>query len=120
MAQYEDWKRAEGLALKKAVAAELECVVCNTCGSTWFEQVEAFQFKAEHNLIVGQQIPTRVPGGIPFILMRCLQCQGLLEPRIIHNTRDFTENTYDDLLDTVEGKKDKRKKVEAAKQEPKK
>ena len=109
MQQWEEFNRAEQIALKRQLDAELECVSCKTCSSTWFEQVKTFQFKAEHHLIIGQDVPTRTPGAVPFVLLRCMRCHDLLEPRILHNTRDLAAGTYDNLLDTLEGKDDLRK-----------
>jgi hypothetical protein len=111
MQQWEMWNRAEQEQLKEKLTSELECVSCPSCQSTWFEVVDAFQFKADHQVILGQDVPTRRPGMIPYKVFRCLRCSNLLEPLIIHNTRDHAGGDYDNFLDTLEGKNDKRTKV---------
>lgn len=110
MQTWEDLKRSEAALLKREAELQLECVRCLKCDSTWFEEVDCYQFKADHHLILGQNVPTRRTGMIPYKMLRCLQCQNLLEPRIISNTRDIAGNDYDHLLDTLEGKLDKRTK----------
>lgn len=112
MQQWEEFKRAEAVALKRQLDAELEAINCKTCGSTWFEQVKAFQFKSDHHVIIGQDVPPRQPGAVGFVLLRCLRCSDLLEPRVLHNTRDVAAGSYDDLLDTLQGKDDRRKTEE--------
>ena len=111
MQTWEDLKRAENALLKRQTDAALECVRCLKCESTWFEEVDCFQFKADHNLILGQDVPPRRTGMIPYKMLRCLRCQNLLEPRIISNTRDVAGSDYDNFLDTLDGKDDKRTKV---------
>ena len=41
-----------------------------------------------------------------YVMLKCVRCNELLEPRIIHNTRDIGGDAYDDLLDVLEGKGD--------------
>jgi hypothetical protein len=88
---------------------DMECVSCPQCGSQFFERVDVVKIKADHNVILGQK--PDVSSG-PYIILRCIHCQGLLEPRIINHTRDVMGGDYDVFLDTVEGKLDERKKKE--------
>ncbi len=37
-----------------------------------------------------------------------MRCDNLLEPRVLHNTRDAAGGTYDHFLDTLQGKGDTR------------
>jgi hypothetical protein len=108
--QWEDLKNAQDLVLKKRLEAEQESVRCRECGSTWFTEREFFQFKADHNVIIGQNVPHRFPGSVGFILLECLHCKNLIEPRVQSSTRDMASGTYDNFLDTIEGKLDTRKK----------
>ncbi len=106
MQTWEEFKRVEDIALKKKLDAEQESVRCKICGSTWFTEREFFQFKSEHNLVVGQNVPHRFPNSVGFILLECVHCKGLLEPRIMSSTKDLAANLYNNFLDTVEGKND--------------
>lgn len=111
MQTYGDMERAMGIALKEQEDRDKECISCPTCGSQWFTEVEAQRYLANHHLIAGQKVPNK-PGTVPYQVLRCLQCEKLLEPRIIHNTRDIAGDDYDHFLDTLEGKFDKRPKEE--------
>lgn len=112
MQQWEDYNRAQQESLKRQLDASLEAVSCPKCKSTWFESVDAFQFKADHNLILGQDIPTRRSGMIPYKVLRCLCCSDVLEPHVIHSTMDAAGQDYNDFLDTLQGKLDTRTKVD--------
>lgn len=107
MRQYEDLERQQMEVLQRKQKEDMECVSCPKCGSQWFEEVAFYRYKSSHNVILGQNIPPR-PGSIPYFLLRCVRCTNLLEPRVLHNTRDIGGNDYDFLLDTLEGKGDKR------------
>lgn len=109
--QYEDFERQQMEILKQHKKEETDCIFCPKCRSRWFEEVELYQFRANHNVILGQQVPVK-PGSIPYYVLKCVRCGDLLEPRIIHNTRDIGGNDYDSLLDTLEGKDDAREKEE--------
>lgn len=108
MQQWEDFKRIDQEALRNKLNSELESVVCPKCQSTWFEQIDAFQFRADHNLILGQDVPVRKTGMIAYKVLRCLRCNDCLEPRVIHTTMDSAGGDYNDFLDTLQGKNDKR------------
>jgi len=103
MQQWEEWKKVENEALKMRNAAQLESISCTTCQSTWFESVNVYQYKAEHYVIIGQDVPTRRTGMVPYKLLRCIRCSSLLEPRITRGT-DIAGNDYDSFLDTLEDK----------------
>lgn len=107
MQQYQEFikKQLEEQELLKKI--DMECIRCPKCQSQWFEEVTLQKFKADHNVILGQHVPPK-PGSIPYYVLKCARCGDLLEPRIIHNTRDLGGNDYDDLLDTLEGKGDTR------------
>jgi transcription elongation factor Elf1 len=87
----------------------LECIACPTCGSQWFVEVKANRYQVNHHVILGQDVPPE-PNTISYILLRCVRCDDLLQPRVLHNTRDVAGDRYDDFLDTLEGKKDNRAK----------
>jgi len=107
-ADFEMQQRAFQEQMKKH---DLECISCPGCGSQFFEQVRVSKYLANHNVILGQDVPIK-PGGGPYILLRCIWCKDILEPRVQHNTRDVMGGDYDQLLDTMEGKLDKRPKEE--------
>ena len=48
---------------------------CTKCDCSWFEQVEVKQFKADHNVIIGQTVPVASP--YSFYLLRCIKCAEL-------------------------------------------
>lgn len=110
MEQWEQWQRAEQVALKQRQAQELEAVSCKTCGSQWFEQVRYVKVKADHMCIPGQEVPTVEPGLPPYILLRCVRCENQLQPRIQGQTygHDIASKSYANFLDTAEGKLDSR------------
>ena len=112
MEQWKDFDRSEQLALKRDLESQLEAVSCPKCSSTWFEQVKCFQFKADHNLILGQEVPTTKTSSVGFVLLRCLRCSNLLEPKILYGSRDILHGAYEHLLDTMDGLGDSRKKEE--------
>lgn len=112
MQQWEQWKRAVEVAQKKP---EKESVQCPTCSSTWFEQVEGFQFDANHQVVLGQKVPQTYANTIGYVLLRCLRCSDLLQPVILQSSREIgLKNSYDSFLDTMEGKGDTRKTVDQA------
>ncbi len=109
--QYAEFERKQLEILNQQQRMDLESIHCPRCGSQWFEEVSFFKFKANHNVILGQTVPPK-PGGVPYFLLRCVCCSDLLEPHILHNTRDLGGNDYDHFLDTLEGKHDTRKEKE--------
>ena len=115
---YEDFERQQNAFMEQMKKHDMQCVSCPNCGSQFFEQFEVAKFKADHNVILGQDIPIS-PGSAPYKLLRCVFCKDVLEPRIIHHTRDVIGGDYDQLLDTLEGKLDIRPKVEKKKEEEK-
>ena len=107
MQTYSDFERMNSLALKQQENKERESVSCPKCSSRWFEHIRVGRYKADHNVILGQQVPG-LGGDLGYVLLKCIRCSELLEPRIINNTRDLGGDVYDDLLDTLEGKGDSR------------
>lgn len=105
MQTYSDFERMNSAALKKEENKKRESVDCPKCSSSWFEQVRIGRYVADHNVILGQEVPG-LGGDMGYVMLKCVRCNELLEPRIIHNTRDIGGDAYDDLLDVLEGKGD--------------
>lgn len=114
MQTFTDYEAQQHKVLKELEKRDLECISCPSCGSQWFEQVRVSRFKADHNIVLGQDVPPR-PSTIPYVLLRCILCKDLLEPRVLHNTRDVVGGDYNHFLDTIEGKHDSRKEKEEEK-----
>lgn len=104
---YADFERQQNAILKQLEKRDLDCISCPKCSSQWFEQVKISRYKADHNIVLGQDVPPR-PSTIPYILLKCVRCNDYLEPRVLHNTRDVVGGDYDHFLDTLEGKHDSR------------
>lgn len=104
---YSDLERQEQARIKAKEKHDNECISCPRCNSQWFEAVNAQRFQLNHNIIVGQDVPPQ-PSTIPYKLLRCVLCGNLVEPRILHNTRDLAAGDYEVFLDTMEGHLDKR------------
>ena len=113
---YSDFEKRQALLQEKQRELDLEVIRCPKCDSQWFEQVVFARFKADHHIILGQDVPVR-PGSLQYTLLRCACCKDLLEPRVLHNTRDVASGDYDHFLDTLEGKHDKRAEQEEEKKE---
>ena len=54
-------------------------------------------------MILGQEVPA-VPGEMSYVVLKCIRCEELLEPRILYGTRDLGGEAYDHLLDTLKEK----------------
>ena len=104
-----DYEKEQAQLLKHLNAKDRESVNCPNCDSQWFTELKVAKYKADHHVIVGQSVPPS--SHIEYVLLKCLRCDDLLEPRILHNTRDVAGGYYDDLLDTLEGKGDKRQET---------
>ena len=111
MQTYADFEQQQHAILKNLERRDLECISCPSCSSQWFEQVRISRFKADHNIVLGQDVPPK-PSTIPYVLLRCICCQDFLEPRVLHNTRDVVGGDYNHFLDTLEGKHDNREDEE--------
>lgn len=111
MQQYTDFEKRHAELRNKQKELDLETIRCPKCNSQWFEQIKVSRFKADHHIILGQDIPIR-PGSVPYTLLKCIVCNDILEPRIQHNSRDTAFGGYDHFLDTLEGKFDNRPKEE--------
>lgn len=108
MQKYSDFERMNSMALQREENKKKESVSCPNCSSGWFEHVRIGRYVADHNVILGQEVPG-LGGDMGYVMLKCVRCHELLEPRIIHNTRDIGGDAYDDLLDVLEGKGDIRK-----------
>ena len=111
MQTYHDFEKMNIMAMNEADKRRKDSVVCPKCTSQWFEQVKIGRYVADHNVILGQQVPG-VSGEMAYILLKCVRCLEMLEPRILNNTRDLGGDAYDHLLDTLEGKGDTREDKE--------
>lgn len=81
-----------------------DALQCPKCKCTFFEEVRVQQYMAAHNVIIGQAVPA-VQGTVPFIVLRCVKCQDVTEPRILRGpTGDQINKRYDEFLDEMEGK----------------
>jgi hypothetical protein len=109
MSTYNAYEKAQSRVLDQVQKESMECISCPECSSQWFEEVEVNRYQINHNLILGQSIPEE-PGGVKYQLLKCIRCNELLEPRILHSGRDVSGDRYDHFLDTLEGKNDTRKK----------
>ena len=107
MQTYHDLERMNSLAIEKEERRRKDSVECPKCSSQWFEEIKLGRFVSDHNVILGQSVPG-IAGEMAYILLKCARCNEMLEPRILHSTRDIGGDAYDDLLDTLEGKGDKR------------
>jgi len=107
VATYAEFERQQNQILKNLEKRDLECISCPSCSSQWFEQVRVSRYKADHNIVLGQDVPPK-PSTIPYVLLRCVCCKDFLEPRVLHNTRDVVGGDYNHFLDTLEGKFDSR------------
>lgn len=114
---WSDFEKKQAQLQEKQRELDLETVRCPKCDSQWFEQVRFARFKADHHIILGQDVPVR-PGSVQYTLLRCACCGDMLEPRVLHNSRDVASGDYDHFLDTIEGKLDKRPKEEDKEEAP--
>jgi len=108
MTSFTEWEKITMGAITARELHDQECIACPKCGGEWMEEVKAQRFKDDHNVVIGQPVPSK-PGSIPYIILRCLYCNNMIEPRVVHQTRDIAGGDYNHFLDTVEGKMDKRK-----------
>lgn len=109
VATYADFEKQQQAIMKGLEKRDLECISCPNCSSQWFEQVKVSRFKADHNIVLGQEVPPK-SNTIPYVLLRCIRCLDFLEPRVLHNTRDVVGGDYNHFLDTLEGQHDSREK----------
>ena len=107
MQTYSNFERENLAALKAEEKKRTDCVNCPKCSCQWFQQVSIGRYVSDHHVILGQQIPS-VAGEIGYVMLKCMRCEELLEPRILHSTRDLGGDLYDKLLDTLEGVGDTR------------
>lgn len=103
MQTFADFERNNAAALKAAEKKRTDCLTCPKCESQWFTQFRVGRYVSDHHVILGQEVPA-VTGEMSYIMLRCLRCEELLEPRIINSTRDVGESAYNELLDTLQEK----------------
>lgn len=106
MQTYADFERQQQTFMDQMKKHDMECISCPKCQCQFFEQLEVMKYKADHNVILGQDVPPK-PGSQPYKFLKCIKCNELLEPRILHNTRDVIGGDYEELLDILEGKNEK-------------
>ena len=97
MQQYQDFEARRAALQKELERVEKEAIVCPTCGCQYFEQVVCAKYKADHNLILGQDVP-QVQGQVPYVFLKCIRCSDLMEPNIMYNARDVSNDDYGDLV----------------------
>ena len=107
MTTYDALERQQQALMDQIQKQKEQCIDCPVCSSQWFTEIEASRYQLDHNVILGQDVPTE-PNTVPYKLLKCLRCDNLLEPRVLHNTRDAAGGTYDHFLDTLQGKGDTR------------
>lgn len=112
MQTYADFERLNAAAMKAEEKKRTDCVSCPKCNSQWFQQIRVGRFVSDHNVILGQEVPG-VAGEMNYVMLKCIRCEELLEPRILHSTRDLGGDAYDQLLDTLDGEGDNRPEVES-------
>jgi len=115
--RYSDFERSTVEKQREKMKEEANTVHCPKCDSQFFEEISVTRYDANHNIILGMGVPVKSTA-MPYKFLKCIRCGDLLEPRIVHNSRDFTSGEYDLCLDTMEGKYDKRPK-EAQVEQPK-
>jgi len=109
MQTWTDYERQRQMLERHEEKKDLECITCKECGSQFFEEVLANRYPLNHQpLIVGQSVPPK-SGLVPYVLLRCVRCSGMIEPRILHNPRDLGAKDYTKFIDTMKGKDDTRK-----------
>lgn len=104
-----EWEKQQEAALRRAPKIP-DAITCPTCESQWFEKILTNKYKAEHFVILGQEIPSVTPGGTEFIMLKCIVCHDWMQPNIQRTMGDVVDDGYNDLLDTLEGLKDIRLK----------
>ncbi len=75
-------------------------IKCTKCSCEWFEQVEVNRFKANHTVILGQQVPAQGPQ--QFVLLRCIKCNDMYLPNVIIQAQDTATKLYNGMLDQIE------------------
>lgn len=95
-------EQAEKARLNKQQEVDRQVIRCQSCKkSTYFFEIECLQFKLHHTTVLGQRA---VPVGdsVPYILLKCVKCGELTEPKIHRNGRDTADKKYDAFLDLLE------------------
>lgn len=77
-----------------------DLVTCTKCKSDWFEQVKINQYRADHIVIPGQTVP--IGGPQEFVMLRCIKCGDVYQPRVIITAQDLSTKLYNQMLDIME------------------
>lgn len=77
-----------------------DITACIKCKSEWFEQVKINQYKSEHMVIPGQTVP--VGGPQEFVVLRCIKCAAIYQPRVLITAQDIAAKLYNQMLDQLE------------------
>lgn len=85
---------------------DMDSLNCPTCSSQWFEQIQIMKVPVNHSVVLGQKVPNKL--GTSFVMLKCVNCSAVIEPRISRNPRDLLGDDYNHFLDTFEGKNDSR------------
>jgi len=109
MNTYAEFERNELMRIKLEQERDLDCIKCPKCFSQWFEEIKLQRYQNQTDVVIGQSVPAR-PGSLPFILLKCIYCNNLVEPRIIHSARDLAGKDYGHFRETLEGKQKDQKK----------
>lgn len=86
------------------------CTECPKCKNTWFEQVVCQQYNADTLVLLGQP-PAPAENAVPFVLLRCLKCRFLLEPKALRQYKDGANLSYNHLLYSIRDQEIKTDKV---------
>ena len=116
MSMFGDFAEAQAHMLDLKNQHDEECYSCPKCGGQWFEEKSFSKFLKNFQLVVGQNTPTK-PGSVPFHLLVCVCCDYKMEPPVVNQSRDLAGESYNDFLDTVEGKNDTRPEAVAKREE---
>lgn len=68
-------------------------IKCSKCSSLWFERVEVNQY-LDRTVILGQELAKNL--AMPsWMLLRCIRCNEVHEPRLLLSTYDSIRKEYD-------------------------
>jgi len=72
---------------------------CPTCQAEYFEKVKIGRYMAAHSVIPGQDLNEMSPG--TFILLRCVSCQAMVEPKTVLAANDPAAKPYRLFIDEL-------------------
>lgn len=105
-------KRAAGQELKKpqpkyydpvlgrGETSDDDTIMCSKCGCVWLEKIQVHQYPKVHNIVLGQQPPTKTD--LCFWLFKCVKCGELYEPSVQIASASPARKKYDAFLDHME------------------